>query len=556
MRGRLNDTRRWGGIVLMAAVLGCTVGETRPEEPGTPPATEIEERETPAPGGGGGATAEAEAAAADLLATARQAYDEARLEEALEQARRVATQYPSTRAADPAHWIAARAAFSLERYDEALELAEAYARTQPSGSEQAAEAQRLMELATDALEQPAPAMVGAVLPRTGSPVLVRYADWLLEGIELAVSEAERRQGRPIDLVVVDDEGGTRTREAVAELERRGAVAIIGPLLAQQLPEAAGARVNSQLVLLSPTAPETPGYLPQVYSVSAGHTRGAQELGRYASELGLPQAAILHLNTNEYRRKARAFAVEYEARGGVVQTTMPYDSGTTTFGPHLRSILQSVSPALVSAGDSAVGGGFGTLGSPVGGDTALAASGMQPFALFVAAPGQDVPQIAPQVSFYGLDSAGVQVLGGEAWAAASVRRVVPARDLEGVISASPFPADRQADVADPTFVDLYESTYRRSLGNPLPALGYDAAHLLLQALPSRRLTPGAVARRFELLAGIRGATGLFSVRGGALIRTPFLVMIENGMLVPAPAAWEYELPVPVPPKEEPTAGGAS
>ncbi|NIP82103.1 MAG: hypothetical protein GWM90_23930, partial [Gemmatimonadetes bacterium] len=72
---------------------------------------------------------------------------------------------------------------------------------------------------------------------------------------------------------------------------------------------------------------------------------------------------------------------------------------------------------------------------------------QPFALYVAAPRQDVPKIAPQVAFYGLDSAGVQVFGDEAWASAEVRRVVPARDLEGVIASSHFPPDRAATTAD-------------------------------------------------------------------------------------------------------------
>ena len=172
---------------------------------------------------------------------------------------------------------------------------------------------------------------------------------------------------------------------------------------------------------------------------------------------------------------------------------------------------------------------------------------------MAAPDRDVRQIAPQIAFYGLDSAGVQVFGDEAWASASVRRVVPPRDLEGVIAASHFAPGRADALADPDFVRRYEESYRRSLENQLPALGYDAANLVLQALPNRMTTPSALARRFSLLAGIRGATGTFSVRSDRVVRTPYLVVIRGGRLAPAPLPFEYVLPVPKPPLPDTTGG---
>lgn len=475
----------------------------------------------------------AESAAGELLTRARLAYEAAEPREALELARRVLSDYPATSAAEGARWVAARAAFALERYAEARDLAEAHAAAAAGPS--AEEARALAELARDALEPPesAPVVLGAVLPRTGPRAMVRYSEWLLQGIQLAVQEAERREGRPIELVVEDDAGGTRTRQAVAELERRGAVAIVGPMLPQQVDDAAAARVNGSLVTVTPTAPEHPRW-PQVYSVNAPDTRGAQELARYAMEVGLGQAALLYPRQADYERKASAFAVEYEALGGVVRVSVPYDSGTTTFDTHMRRILDAVAPA-----ESA--------DSPAAGDTsgsgALPDGVRRPFVLFVAAPERDVRQIAPQVAFYGLDSAGAQVLGDEAWASATVRRVVPAQDLEGVIAASPFPPGRADAVADPAFIERYEQTFRRSLENQLPALGYDAANLALQALPNRSVTPGRLARRFGLLTGIRGASGTFSIRADRIVRTPYLVVIRNGSLATAPQPSEYRPPVP-------------
>lgn len=507
------ERTRWIGVVLLAIALGCTVGEARTEGPGAPSPAD------PVPGDRGPAarpSAEAERLAGTLAEEASQAYEEGELVEALSLAGRIRNEYPGTEGADTALWLTARSSFGLGQYERAREAAEAYGQGAAPASERARAARGLADLAADALAGPggvAP-VVGAVLPRTGSRVMVQYGDWVLEGIELAVRQEERRSGRSIQLVVADDGGGTRTAAAVAEVERRGAIAVIGPLLPQQLAEVAGARSDPRLLFVSPTVTEAPAHWSNMYSVAGGDTRGAQTLGRYAAAIGLREAAVLHARGPEYQRRARAFAAEYEALGGRVLATVPYDSGTTTFAPHMERILGAVS----GAGDPAVSGG---------------GEGGGRFALFVTAPDRDVPQIAPQIGFYGLTSAGVRVLGDEAWASPAVRRLVPNRDLEGVVTASPLTPGRAESVADPDFVALFEQTYRRSLTNQLPALGYDAAHLVLQALPNRLLSADAMARRFELLTGIHGATGTLSVRGGRLIRTPHLAVIRSGALVPAP-----------------------
>ncbi|MFP4622843.1 MAG: hypothetical protein ACLFRX_01560, partial [Gemmatimonadota bacterium] len=225
----MSDARKWMGVFALVLMVACTVGETPPEGPAPGPADE--------PGAGpvsgepeAGDPEEAAALASELVARAERAYEAAELEESMELAERVLADHAGTAAAGPARWVGARAAFALGRYAEARSLALAYAEARPSSSEAAAEARALAELAEDALETPAdaPVVVGAVLPRSGPRVLVRYADWVLEGGELAVAEAERAQGRRIELVIADDGGGERTGEAVAELEARGAVAVVGP----------------------------------------------------------------------------------------------------------------------------------------------------------------------------------------------------------------------------------------------------------------------------------------------------------------------------------------
>jgi branched-chain amino acid transport system substrate-binding protein len=499
----LIERTRWIIPVVVAMVLGCAAGEARPEGSGaTTPGG------APGPGARSPAapTAEAERLASAVMERARRAYQYGEVQESLELSRRVTITYPGTVAADSALWLAARSAYGLGRYEEAGEWAERYVRRLSPGTPEEAQALGLAELAADAAGAAGSAVpvVGAVLPRTGSPTLVQYGDWVLEGIELAIRDAERRTGRRIQLIVEDDGGGPRTAQAVAQLERRGVLAIIGPILPQNLHAAVSARVNSQLLMLSPTIPETPRHLSHVYSVASGDAHGAQELARHAVGSGMLDGTILHARGMEHQRRADAFAAEYQARGGRIRTVVSYEVGTTTFAAHMRQIL-------------------------------AAAGGARPFVLFVAAPERDVPQIAPQISFYGLAAAGVQVLGDDAWASAAVRRVVPNRDMEGVIAASPLPPGRADAVADPDFVAIFEAAYRRTLTNQLPALGYDAARLILEALPNRLLTPAATARSFEFLTGIPGATGTLSVRGGALVRTPHLVVIRTGQLEPVTAS---------------------
>jgi hypothetical protein len=166
---------------------------------------------------------------------------------------------------------------------------------------------------------------------------------------------------------------------------------------------------------------------------------------------------------------------------------------------------------------------------------------------VPAPPTDVRQIAPQVEYYGLDSAGVQVFGDASWTTPDVLRQVDRRALDGVLAVATLnPGEAERGVSS-DFVERYESYYRKTLSNPLPALGYDAAHLLLASTPTWDPTPARVARRMSLMVGIRGATGVFSVYAPDVVRSPFLVQIRDGRLVPAPRPDEYRMPIAVPPK---------
>jgi ABC-type branched-subunit amino acid transport system substrate-binding protein len=199
--------------------------------------------------------------------------------------------------------------------------------------------------------------------------------------------------------------------------------------------------------------------------------------------------MLYPRTADFRAQAEAFRSAVAAAGSRVTTDVPFDSGTTTF----TRPLQQLRSAAVRA-------------------------------VFIPASERDIRQLAPQLEYYGLGD--VQVLGSEAWVEDEVLRTVQPRMLEGVIAATPLFRSSDA-VAWEHFVGLYEATYRRTLDNPYPALGYDAARLILSQLPSGRVTRAEVARAVAGVTDFRGATGVLSARGGAISRRPFLVRIQGG-----------------------------
>jgi len=540
-------------LLMVSLSLACRVGERPPAgpQPSGPPEAAAPTRLD---------------AAADLLRRAQKALEIAEPDSARALAERVLNDYAGTPSETPALWVAAQAAYAQRDWRAAGRYAEDYASRLDESEPAARQAYRLMFAARDsaAPAQASPAVLGVILPRSGS--LKRYGDWVLEGIQLAVQEHQERIGQQVQLVVLDDStrpylDGDLTRE----LEQRGVVGIIGPLLDQGLYMAAQTRLDPDLVVISPTATRAPSGYRNIYALNGGDTRGATDLASYAYDLGFDKAAVVYPHGDDlYVRKAQAFADAFRSRGGDVVATAPYDSGTTTFAGPLRTAMMATSPVVDTTQPFIVHVDSGPQTHPAPLDTMPPAYPsfympppathgdtleytMGPWALYVPAPPGDVRQIAPQVEYYGLDSAGVQVFGDASWTSPDVLRQVDQRALDGVLAVATLNAGEAERGVSSDFVDRYEAQYRKTLGNPLPALGYDAAHLLLASMPTWDPTPTRVARRMSLMVGVRGATGVFSVYAPDIVRSPFLVMIQAGRVVPAPRPDEYRMPIAIPPK---------
>ncbi len=342
-------------------------------------------------------------------------------------------------------------------------------------------------------------IIGAILPLSGP--LASYGRLAEEGIRLAVEEYNRRYLESVTLIVRDDaDRFDQDGDLVRELERLGAVAIVGPLRSEGLEAAADARRDRNLLIVSPTAPENFSFRRNTFSLwstTERVTRGARALAGFAvRDLRLYRFGIMYPNTGEGRTQLAAFADAVRARGGEITGTIAYDDTATTFRIPLEYLGQERPQAI-----------YAPASSP-----------------------RTVIQLAPQFSFY--DMRGVQVLGDAEWSAPEVLRLVEPRFINGTV-ISTFLYRSSPSVRWPEFVEAYERKYRKGLQDSLvPALAYDATHLILNALPWGFPRRSAIARSFRETRSLPGATGVFSVEDGAVIRRPFLLQVKDRQLVPA------------------------
>ncbi len=320
-------------------------------------------------------------------------------------------------------------------------------------------------------------IIGAILPLSGP--LAAYGRVAEEGIRLAIDEYNERHFDAVTLIVRDDaDQYDRAGDLVRELERLGAVAVVGPLRSEGLEHAARGRRDRDLVIVSPTAPENLSFERNTFSLFSTTERvtsGARALAAFAvRDLQIDYFGVMYPSTQEGRSQFAAFADAVRARGGDIVGSVAYDDTATTFQEPL-AYLDTFNPQAIYA---------------------------------PASRARDVIVLAPQFSFYGMR--GVQVLGDAEWSGPEVLRLVEPRFINGTV-ISTFLHRSSTSVRWQEFVEMYEREYRKGLqGNLVPALAYDATRLILSAVPWGFPRRSAIARSFRDIRGMPGATGIFEL----------------------------------------------
>jgi ABC-type branched-subunit amino acid transport system substrate-binding protein len=276
---------------------------------------------------------------------------------------------------------------------------------------------------------------------------------------------------------------------VRELSGAGVLGIVGPLLDATVATAAAARADTAVVIVSPTATSSFRDLPNVYALNAPDTLGASALGEYVVRAGLTPLAVLRPRSGAALAHARAFQGAVTRRSGAAPLELSFEPGTTNYS----AVLRRLRDARVKA-------------------------------VFVAAEESDLRQLLPQLGYYGLG--GAQVLATGPWATPDGLDRIGLRALDGVITTLPFlPSDSAGTWRH--FARQYELLNRRSLDSAVPALGYDAAALLLS-----NPAGGAAQLANRLRAGgeVTGATGHLVPLRGSVGRRPVLVRVSAEQLV--------------------------
>lgn len=335
----------------------------------------------------------------------------------------------------------------------------------------------------------APVPVGVVLPLGGSPAFQRFAQDLREGVEAAVEAWE--MDRDVELVVLDDGGDIPTAaNLVRTAETRGAVAVLGLLEDTTLAAADRARVD--VPLISPTAYRVPDSDRTTLTLNGFDPGAAEALADWAASSGIAEVAVIHAAAGGSADEARLFQEAFQDLGGRVLGSFPYPPGVTFWQ-----------------------------------DQILAATGVEPDALVLPVPAEDLAGLAPQLTFFGVDTLGIRLLGTGGWTDPQLLREVDDRHTDGVVAAAPIRPD-SADAGYRRFRDAYERRFQRGLvDGSVQALGYDAASLVFQGIFAGAGAPDEMSLALDRVRDLPGATGLLSVVDGRLRRAHQVVCLENG-----------------------------
>ncbi len=363
--------------------------------------------------------------------------------------------------------------------------------------------------------------VAAVLPLGGPPAMAEFARLVAEGVEVAAATA-LGPAFQVEVELLDDEAiparaAEHVRAVEATAHARNVVGAVGFLDELTLAEAAAARAAS-LPLVSPTARNAGEVGPDVYGLEGPDPLAARKIAGYAAAQGYVRVAIVHSDAAISREEADAFQSAVEALGVPVVGRFAYPAGATFFEEQILGARDALRKEEIEA-----------LGLTE--EDTLDVSMLEPVALFLPIPPEDVEYVAPQVVHFGLDTLAIHILGTSAWTDPEVLARVDERHTTGVMATAVVGREPGSPGVE-RFRAAYESHFRRSLVSGVPALGYDATLLLLDAVRTAG-TPAPVAVRAALarLRSVEGATGVYSVIAGRVVPETEVVYIDRGDLVP-------------------------
>jgi len=358
--------------------------------------------------------------------------------------------------------------------------------------------------------------VATVLPVSGSPAMRDFASLVAEGIEVAAVSILGDEF-VVEIDALDDEGSpTVAAERVRGLSGRDLVGAVGFLEDRILDAATQAR-RSGIALVSPTARAVPQNGEGVFTLAGPDPQAAASVARYGAQTGILRAAMIHSRAPESVAEADAVEASLRAAGVPLVGRYAYDVGATFFSEQINAAQESLRGQEIRDLE-------------LGEEDTLHVELLDPVAIFLPIPPEDIEFLAPQVTHFGLDTLGIAVFGTSAWTDPQVLETVDTRHTDGVVATAAVDAG-PGSIGHARFRAAYEDHFQRSLVSPIPALGYDATLLLLEGVRTGGQSRAALRSALGRIRGLEGATGIFSVIAGQVVRRTRLVRLDHGVTIP-------------------------
>ncbi|HEX5657499.1 MAG TPA: ABC transporter substrate-binding protein [Polyangiales bacterium] len=290
-------------------------------------------------------------------------------------------------------------------------------------------------------------MIGAYLSMTGS--MATFGESSARGAQIAVDEANAKGGllgRPIELVVLDDQGRSEeVGNAVSRLiDVNGAAAIMGEV-ASTLSLVAGRICQRRKVpMVSPSSTNTKVTQVGDYVFRACFLDPFQgyAMAKFAREnLKLSKVAILKDVRNDYSvGLSKAFYEAFIKLGGQIVAQESYSAGDTEFSAQLTKV-----------------------------------KALEPEGLYVPGYYTEVGGIARQARRLGIKG---PLMGGDGWESPELRNIGGA-DIVGSYYSNHFASDAPSDRAQ-SFIKIWRDKYGTA-APALGALGYDGTLMIIDAI---------------------------------------------------------------------------
>ncbi len=320
--------------------------------------------------------------------------------------------------------------------------------------------------------------LGCILPLTGK--YKTYGLKALKGIQLAVEDFSRAQGRTLNVVVKDSQTDPeRSVACVEELERENVFAIAGPLL---MPEAAGQKANElgiPMVALTQKT-EFPAMGEYLFTNFITPEMQVETLGDYVfGTLGLEKVAILYPRDRYGRKYMSLFWDVVDKYGGDVVGVASYDSHKTDFTEPIQKLTGEYYPIPDALKASDAEGvilseeKFKGRSSVVANEDRIKIDFQ---ALFIPDGLSRVNLILPQLAFH--DARGMMLLGTNLWHRNSLIKENRRYNKNAVICDGYFGKSKNP------VTQKFDRDFKRVFGEEpgfLEAIAYDTAGLLFTAV---------------------------------------------------------------------------